>query len=171
MQKVTQSINQTNQRHSERRAMFPGSFNPFTIGHLSLVERGLDIFDTIVIAVGISSSKQVTEADIIERINPIQQLFHDNKRIEVIHYTGLTVDAARDNNCQFLLRGVRNSIDMEYEKTLADINRRIAGIETVILLTLPEHSSISSSMVRELKHYGHDVDEFLPHTTHDIPKD
>lgn len=113
----------------------------------------------------------MTEADIIERINPIQQLFHDNKRIEVTHYTGLTVDAARDHNCQFLLRGVRNSIDMEYEKTLADINRRIAGIETVILLTLPEHSSISSSMVRELKHYGHDVDEFLPHTTHDIPKD
>lgn len=142
--------------------MFPGSFNPFTIGHQSLVERGLAMFDSIVIAIGISSSKQVTEAEIAERIEPIKQLYADNPRIEVIYYSGLTVDAAREHGCRFLLRGIRNTIDMEYERTMADINRRIGGIETVVLFTLPELSAVSSSVVRELERYGHDTAEFLP---------
>lgn len=155
--------NEADKRPQERRALFPGSFNPFTTGHQSLVERGLELFDTIVIATGISSTKEVTEEDIIKRLEPISRLYAGNQRVEVTHYTGLTVDAARSHGCRFLLRGIRNSIDMEYERSLADINRRISGIETVLLLTLPELSAVSSSTVRELQRYGHDVSEFLPH--------
>lgn len=147
-----------------RRAMFPGSFNPFTIGHQSLVDRGLELFDTVVIATGISSTKQVTEEEIIARLEPIRALYAGNQRVEVTYYTGLTVDAARRYGCKFLLRGIRNTIDMEYERSLADINRRISGIETVLLFTLPELSAVSSSTVRELQHYGHDVSEFMPDT-------
>lgn len=145
-----------------RRAMFPGSFNPFTIGHQSLVERGLELFDTVVVAAGISSTKQVTEEEIIDRLEPIRALYAGNPRVEVTHYTGLTADAARRHGCKFLLRGIRNTIDMEYERSLADINRRISGIETVLLFTLPELAAVSSSTVRELRHYGHDVSEFMP---------
>lgn len=147
-----------------RRAMFPGSFNPFTIGHQSLVDRGLELFDTVVIATGISSTKQVPEEEIIARLEPIRALYAGNQRVEVTYYTGLTVDAARRHGCKFLLRGIRNTIDMEYERSLADINRRISGIETVLLFTLPELSVVSSSTVRELQHYGHDVSEFMPDT-------
>lgn len=142
--------------------MFPGSFNPFTIGHQSLVDRGLAMFDSIVIAIGISPSKQVTEEEIAGRIEPIQHLYADDPRIEVTYYTGLTVDAAAEHGCRFLLRGIRNSTDMEYERTLADVNRHIAGIETVVLFTLPELGAVSSSVVRELERYGHDTAEFLP---------
>lgn len=147
-----------------RRAMFPGSFNPFTIGHQSLVDRGLELFDTVVIAAGISSTKQVSEDEIIARLEPIRTLYAGNPRVEVTYYTGLTVDAARRQGCKFLLRGIRNTIDMEYERSLADINRRISGIETVLLFTLPEMSAVSSSTVRELQHYGYDVSEFMPNT-------
>lgn len=142
--------------------MFPGSFDPFTTGHQSLVDRGLQLFDEIIIAVGISATKPVAPAEMEARLEPIRQLYAREPRVSVTHYTGLTVDAARQHRCAFLLRGIRNTIDMEYERSLADINRRISGIETVLLLTLPELSAVSSSTVRELKKYGHDVSEFLP---------
>lgn len=145
-----------------RRAMFPGSFNPFTIGHQSLVDRGLEMFDSVVIAVGISATKAVNVDEIAGRLKPIKELYAGNRRVEVIHYTGLTVDAAQEHDCKFLLRGIRNTTDMEYERSLADINRRISGIETVLLFTLPELSSVSSSTVRELQRYGHDTSEFMP---------
>lgn len=146
----------------ERKALFAGSFNPFTIGHQSLVDRGLELFDKIVVAVGISATKPVTQAEIVERLEPIRQLYAGDDRVEVVSYAGLTVDAAQSHGCQFLLRGIRNAIDLEYERQLADINRRISGLETVMLLTLPELSAVSSSTVRELQRYGRDVDEFLP---------
>ena len=146
----------------ERKALFAGSFNPFTIGHQSLVDRGLELFDKIVVAVGISATKPVTQAEIADRLEPIRQLYAGDDRVEVISYAGLTVDAAQSHGCQFLLRGIRNAIDLEYERQLADINRRISGLETVMLLTLPELSAVSSSTVRELQRYGRDVDEFLP---------
>ena len=146
----------------ERKALFAGSFNPFTIGHQSLVDRGLELFDKIVVAVGISATKPVTLDEIAERLEPIRQLYAGDDRVEVVSYAGLTVDAAQSHGCQFLLRGIRNAIDLEYERQLADINRRISGLETVMLLTLPELSAVSSSTVRELQRYGRDVDEFLP---------
>lgn len=143
--------------------MFPGSFDPFTTGHQSLVDRGLELFDEIVIAVGISATKPVAPEAMALRLEPIRRLYAGEPRVEITHYTGLTIDAARLHGCDFLLRGIRNTADMEYERSLADINRRISGIETVLLLTLPELSSVSSSTVRELMRYGHDVSEFLPH--------
>ena len=147
--------------HKPRRALFPGSFNPFTRGHQSLVDRGLELFDEIVIAVGISLDKHTPE-DIEERLAPIRDLYKDNEHVDVITYHGLTVDAADSAGCCAILRGVRNTIDFEYERQLADANRSLGNIETVLLFTLPELSMISSSMVRELAHFGRDVSPFLP---------
>lgn len=141
--------------------LFPGSFNPFTIGHQSLVDRILPLFDRVVIAVGINSKKQTDNAD-DSRIESISALYAGEPKVKVIAYSGLTVDACREEGARWMLRGVRSVADFEYERNLADINRRISGIETLLLYTLPEYASISSSVVRELQNYGHDVSEFLP---------
>ncbi len=144
-------------------ALFAGSFDPFTIGHASIVERALPLFDRIIIAVGINASKPGgTPAD--RRCEAIRQLYSTQaERIDVLSYSNeLTVDLARRLGANWLLRGVRSVKDFEYEREIADINRRLSGLETVLLFTLPEHSAISSSIVRELHSYGHDVDQFLP---------
>lgn len=143
-----------------RRALFPGSFDPFTIGHMSIVERGLTLFDEIVVGVGINADK--LQAETGRQIGKIAGLFVSEPRVKVIAYSGLTVDAAKANGCGFLLRGVRTSADFEYERTLSDINRNISGIETVLLYALPELASVSSSMVRDLQRHGYDVSRFLP---------
>ncbi|MGN0211911.1 MAG: pantetheine-phosphate adenylyltransferase [Muribaculaceae bacterium] len=147
---------------SERRvAMFPGSFDPFTVGHESIVERALPLFDEIVIAIGVNYNKQtLTTAE--ERIAWIRGIFRDEPKVRVIHYTGLTVDAAHDCGATYILRGVRMIQDFEYEKNIAETNRAMSGIETVLLYTLPEYGHISSSIVRELVKYNHDVSEYLP---------
>ena len=148
-------------------ALFAGSFNPFTIGHASVVERAASMFEKIIIAIGVNPEKEGTEPGeaVKERIASIKQYasrFPDGK-IEVISYSGkLTADLAKELGCDYLLRGVRSVKDFEYERDLADINRRISGIETVLLFTLPEHAAISSSVVRELSSYGYDVSSFLP---------
>lgn len=146
---------------AERIALFPGSFDPFTIGHKSLVDRALPLFDRIVIAVGENSGKS-SASPAEARVEEIARLFAAEPRITVTAYSGLTVDACRRAGARWLLRGVRSLSDFEYEKNLADINRRISGIETVLLYTLPEYAPISSSVVRELARYGYDVDSFLP---------
>lgn len=145
-----------------RIALFPGSFNPFTIGHKSVVDRALPLFDRIIIAIGYNEEKQSDPDELPRRIRAIARLYEDEPGVEVYTYEGLTVDFARQMGAKWLLRGVRSVKDFEYERTLADVNRRIAGLETVLLYTLPEHSSVSSSMVRELQRYGADVSEFLP---------
>ena len=156
-----------NSRDEQRRALFAGSFDPFTIGHASIVERGLALFDSVVIAVGVNAAKpDVGAAE--ERIQAIRSLYAEDPRVEAITYSGcLTVDVALAHGCRWLLRGVRSVRDFEYERDLADLNRRISGIETVILFALPEHGVVSSSAVRELRSYGHDISLFLPqsHTT------
>ncbi len=146
---------------SPRRALFPGSFDPFTVGHASIVERGLEIFDEIVIAIGVSVDK-VSDVSTEVRLAAINRLYEGDSRIKTVAYSGLTVDAAESNGCRFLLRGVRNVRDFEYEKDMADVNFKLSGIETVILLTRPELSTVSSSLVRELEHFGRDVSEFIP---------
>lgn len=148
-------------RSADRTALFAGSFDPFTVGHHSVVERALPLFDRIVIAVGENSGKATTSS-VDLRIARISELYAGNPKVKVISYNGLTVDACRSEGAQWLLRGVRSVADFEYERNLADINRKISGIETVLLFTLPEHSFVSSSVVRELSHYGHDVEQFLP---------
>lgn len=145
----------------QRIAIFPGSFDPYTIGHHSIVERALPLFDKIIIAVGVNSLKKsfMTER---RRVEAIRELFVDEPRIEVISYSGLTVDAAREHGAQFLLRGVRMIQDFEYEKNLAEVNRELSGLETVLLYTLPEYGHISSSIVRELLSFGRDASSMLP---------
>lgn len=145
----------------ERIALFPGSFNPFTRGHASIVERGLALFDRIVIAVGVNPAKSTPET-IEERLGSIRRLYVGEARVSVVAYDGLTVDAARSHGASFLLRGVRSVRDFEYERDMADINRRLSGVETVLLYSLPELAAVSSSIVRELDHFGADISEFLP---------
>lgn len=145
----------------ERIAFFAGSFDPFTVGHQSVVERGLRLFDRIVIGVGINAEKTAAE-DVDARVADILDVFGDDPRIEVEPYGDLTWEAARRLGCTHLLRGVRSVADFEYERNMADANRNLSGLETVILFTLPEHSFISSSLVRDLQSHGADTTEFLP---------
>lgn len=144
-----------------KTAIFPGSFDPFTIGHAAIVERGLSLFDRIVIGVGKNESKRsLYTAE--ERVRAISELYADNPQVKVVGYDDLTIDLARREGAQFILRGIRSVKDFEYERDIANINERLAGIETVLLITDPQHASISSSVVRELIAFGKDVTEFLP---------
>lgn len=142
-------------------ALFAGSFDPFTIGHKSIVDRALPMFDRIVIGIGINSAKSGW-LPVEERLQRIRQIYAGNPKVEVITFNGLTVDAARSCGAQFLLRGVRSTIDFEYERNLADINRNLSGVESVLIYALPELAAISSSMVRELASFGVDVTPYLP---------
>ena len=146
-----------------RIALFPGSFNPFTVGHKSIVDRAIPLFDRIIIAIGTNAEKSEADSDdLARRIRAIVTVSEDEPAVEVYAYEGLTSDFAAEMGAGFLLRGVRSVQDFEYERTLADVNRRISGLETVLLYSLPEYSSISSSVVRELQSYGVDVSDFLP---------
>ena len=142
-------------------ALFPGTFDPFTLGHLSIVERGLRLADEIIIAIGVNSEKK-SFFSLEQRIEMISRLFELNPKIKVRSYKGLTVDFAKEAGAKFILRGVRSVNDFEYEKNIADINRKIAGIETVVLFTEQEYAYISSSFVRELLTYGKSVADFVP---------
>lgn len=144
-----------------RTALFAGSFDPFTIGHKSIVDRALGLFDEIVIGIGINSSKKPWQA-VEEREQAIRRLYAGEPRVKVTRFTGLTVEAARNVGAQFLLRGVRSVTDFEYERQLVDINRNISGLESVLIYALPELASISSSMVRELASFGVDITPYLP---------
>ena len=149
-----------------RTGIFVGSFNPFTIGHDSIVHRALPLFDRIVIGV---VGDQVHKPDMPsaeERIKVIADLYADDARIEVKPYYGLAVEFARQEGAQFIVKGVRSVKDFEYEREQADINRQIAGIETILLYSKPQYSSVSSTMVRELQHFGMDVSAFLPKRRH-----
>lgn len=145
-----------------RTALFAGSFNPFTIGHQSIVERTLKFCDRVVIGFGVNLSKP--DSEIASRISAVESLYSADPRVVVMSYSGLTVDFARVCKADFMVRGVRSNSDFEYERNLAEVNLRISGIETLLMPALPELSCVSSSMVRELKSYGHNVDEFLPQT-------
>lgn len=144
-----------------KRAIFPGTFDPFTIGHASIVERALTFMDEIIIGIGINENKNFyfpTE----KRITMIQNLYQNNPRIKVLSYDSLTIDFARQVEAQFILRGIRTVKDFEYEETIADINRKLAGIETILLFTEPELTCISSTIVRELLSYKKDISQFIP---------
>ena len=144
-----------------RKAIFPGTFDPFTIGHFSVVKRALTFMDEVVIGIGVNDSKR-TWFPVEKRLTMIQKLFADEPRIKVQAYSGLTVDFAKECGAGFIVRGIRTVRDFEYEETIADINRKLAGIETILLFTEPELTSVSSTIVRELLQYGKDVSAFLP---------
>ena len=144
-----------------KRAIFPGSFDPFTIGHYSIVQRGLTIFDEIIIGIGINNTKK-TYFSIEKRLEMISQTFDNEPRIKVAAYNSLTVDFAIEVNADFILRGLRSVADFEYERTIADANRKLTAVETVILFTESEYSYISSTVARELISFGKDISSFLP---------
>lgn len=141
--------------------IFTGSFDPFTIGHDDIVRRSLPLFDRIVIGIGINERKQyMLTAN--ERIKAISLLYANNPKIEVKAYSDLTVDFAKREGAAYIIKGVRSMKDFEYEREQAEINKMIGGIETMLLFANPQLASISSSMVRELMHFGRDVSQFLP---------
>lgn len=146
----------------KRTGIFVGSFDPFTIGHDSVVRRALTLFDHLVIGVGVNQNKRyMLSAD--ERVEAIRSLYRDEPRISVEQYSDLTVDFAKRLDAQFIVKGVRSVRDFEFEREQADINRRLTGIETIVLFAEPGLDSISSTVVRELTHFGHDCREFLPY--------
>ena len=144
-----------------KTALFAGSFDPFTIGHYALVKRALPMFEKIVIGIGTNSGKRCMFT-VEERIKAIEKAFDDEARVEVKVYNTLTMDFAKEIGADVLLRGVRSTKDFEYEREIADMNLRLGGIDTVLLISEPEHASTSSSIVRELITYGKDVSELLP---------
>lgn len=144
-----------------KRAIFPGTFDPFTIGHYSVVKRALIFMDEIIIGIGINDSKR-TWFPTEKRVEMVKKLYADEPRVMVEAYDNLTVDFAIQHDAGFIIRGIRTVRDFEYEETIADINRKLAGIETILLFTEPELTSVSSTIVRELLHYGKDVTPFLP---------
>lgn len=143
------------------KGLFPGSFDPFTKGHADIVKRALQLFDEIVIAVGYNEQK-TGWMSVEERVKIIRQLYADEPRITVESYTGLTADFAQEHGVTAIIRGVRSVSDFEYELQMADVNRQLTGIETVLLPASPQLASISSSIVRELAHFHHDISAFLP---------
>lgn len=138
-----------------RRALFAGSFNPFTIGHKDIVTRGLEVFDEVVIAIGENQDKSAQDTD--ERLEAIRATYKDEPRVRVEVFHGLTVDYAHEIGACALLRGVRTVSDFEYERQMADANRALAGLETVVLFAKPELGYVSSSLVRDLQRHGADV--------------
>lgn len=147
-------------------AVFPGSFDPFTVGHDAIVRRALPLFDKIIIGVGVNVRKQyLYSAD--KRVEDIARLYAAEPKVEVKAYSGLLVDFAREEGARFIVKGVRSVKDFEYEREQADINLKIGALDTLLLFSEPQYQSVSSSMVRELLHFGRDVSEFLPKAVND----
>lgn len=145
----------------ERTVLFAGTFDPYTRGHHTLVERALAMFDKVVVAVGRNLGKNCMFS-LEERVSAIEKVYAGNDRVSVAVYDTLTMDFARSVGAVALLRGVRSVKDFEYERDIADINLRLGGMDTVLLISEPEYASVSSSVVRELMKYGKDVSALLP---------
>lgn len=147
----------------EKIAVFPGSFDPYTMGHHDIVLRSLNIFDEVIIGVGYNSTKQNRYFDIDLMVSKIEGVYMDEDRVKVIVYNELTSTLAKKYNARFLVRGLRNTTDFEYENTISQMNRYLnSELETVFLITSPQYAAISSTVIREVHRYGGDVSEFLP---------
>lgn len=149
----------------KRIALFPGSFDPFTKGHEDIVLRGLSLFDEIVVAIGYNSQKDHRYFKIDMMIGKIRQTFSSHPQISVITYSELTAELARKHKANYLLRGLRNTTDFEYENSIAQVNRYLnSELESVFLITSPQFAAINSSIIREVHRYGGDVTPMLPYT-------
>jgi pantetheine-phosphate adenylyltransferase len=144
-----------------KRAIFPGSFDPLTSGHYDIINRGVTLFDELIIAIGVNDDKKYMFS-LEERKKFIEDSFRDNPKIKVVTYTGLTVDFCSKNNVEFILRGLRNPADFEFEKAIAHTNRELSSIETVFLLTAASTSYISSSIVRDVIRNNGDYTKLVP---------
>ncbi len=149
---------------TKRIALFPGSFDPFTKGHEDIVLRGLQLFDEIIVALGYNAQKSSRYFDINLMVDRINEAFEKYPNIRVVTFSELTAEFARKNGARFLLRGLRNTTDFEYENSISQVNRKLyTELESVFLITTPRLAWISSSIVREVHKYGGDVSEFLPY--------
>ena len=149
---------------TKRIALFPGSFDPFTKGHEDIVLRGLQLFDEIIVALGYNAQKSSRYFDINLMVDRINVAFDKYPNIRVVTFSELTAEFARKNGARFLLRGLRNTTDFEYENSISQVNRKLyTELESVFLITTPRLAWISSSIVREVHKYGGDVSEFLPY--------
>lgn len=146
-----------------KRAIFPGSFDPITLGHYDIIERGVTLFDELIIAIGVNASKKYMFS-LEERKKFIEECFQHEPKIKVVTYKGLTVDFCKKNNVEFILRGLRNPADFEFEKAIAHTNRDLAPIETVFLLTAAKTSYIASSIVRDVIRNNGDYTKLVPKT-------
>lgn len=143
-------------------ALFPGSFDPFTVGHESIVNRASELFDKIYIAIGYNPQKDALFS-LDDRIKFINQVFGDNPKIEVTHFEGLTVDLCKQLQANYILRGLRTSADFEYERAIAQVNKAMyKDIDTIFFLTMPEHTPVNSSIVRDILRHGGDASMFIP---------
>jgi|TARA_R100000789_G_C2997659_1_gene147885 pantetheine-phosphate adenylyltransferase len=146
-----------------KKAIFPGSFDPITLGHIDIIKRGVHLFDELIIAIGVNADKKYMFS-LEERKTFIENSFADEPKIKVVTYKGLTVDFCQNNNVDFILRGLRNPADFEFEKAIAHTNRDLAPIETVFLLTAASTSYISSSIVRDVIRNNGDYTKLVPNT-------
>lgn len=145
-------------------AIFPGSFDPYTNGHHDIVVRGLKMFDEIIIGIGYNSSKKNRYFDIDLMVQKIESVYTDEPRVKVMVYDELTSSLAKKTGADFLLRGLRNTTDFEYENTISQMNRKLKdGLETVFLITSPQYSAITSTIIREVHKFGINVNEYLPY--------
>lgn len=145
-----------------RICLFPGTFDPVTLGHTDIINRALPLFDELIIGIGSNVNKQPMFSE-EQRLEWLQDIYKDEPRVKAVVYDGLTVDCCRKYNAKFILRGIRYVNDFEYEKAIADMNRSIEGnIETVFLTCLPQYTSVASTLVRDVIKNGGDVSKFLP---------
>lgn len=144
-----------------RKAIFPGSFDPITLGHVDIIERALPLFEKIVLAIGVNADKKYAYS-LEERVKFLEETFKGEPKITVKTYNGLTVEFCKKENAKFILRGLRNSIDMDFEKTIGQANFKMAGIETVFLISSSGKGYISSSVVRDIKKNGGDYSFMVP---------
>lgn len=154
-------INSDNAAPKGTTAVYPGSFDPFTKGHADVVDRALRLFGKVIVAIGYNIGKTPGK-DIQQRVERIARLYASDGRVEVISYSTLTAELVKELGADVMVRGVRDVKDFEYERSLADANMAVAGVDTVLLAARPELGFLSSSLVRELQHYGKDVSRFLP---------
>ncbi len=144
-----------------KKAIFPGSFDPITNGHYDIIKRGVSLFDEVIVAIGVNAEKKYMFS-LEERKRFIEEAFKDEPKVRVITYSGLTIDLCKKENAEFILRGLRNPADFEFEKAIAHTNRMMSKIETVFLLTAARTSFISSSIVRDVLRNGGDISQLVP---------
>jgi pantetheine-phosphate adenylyltransferase len=144
-----------------KKAIFPGSFDPITNGHFDIIKRGVSLFDEVIVAIGVNAEKKYMFS-LEERKRFIEEAFKDEPKVRVISYSGLTINLCKNENAEFILRGLRNPADFEFEKAIAHTNRVMSKIETVFLLTAARTSFISSSIVRDVLRNGGDISQLVP---------
>lgn len=148
----------------KKTALFPGSFDPFTKGHHDIVIRSLNLFDEVIVGIGYNSAKKNRYFDIDLMVEKINGLYQNEARVNVVVYNELTSTLAKKHEAKFLIRGLRNTTDFEYENTISQMNRKLnPELETVFLITSPQYAAVSSTIIREVHRYGGDISDYLPY--------